>query len=125
MSNFKIPFTSEELRSCFRTLEESRAARRKRTIYYKHTDGNETTFYRVFRNSTKIYLFGKWLPTLKETLPETLTKLPDDPTEKSVCHSCKIMLGYKRVDEGFHTATKLECKVCGEVKGILPWRYYK
>ena len=125
MSNFKTPLTKEELKSCFKTLDESRPTRRKHTTYYKNTEDNQTTFYKISKDSVKIYLFGKWRPTLKETLPDTLTKLPDDPTEKHVCHSCKTMLGYEIVDEGFHTTNKRECKVCGEVKSILPWRHYK
>ena len=43
---------------------------------------------------------------------------------KPTCKACMIKAGYKRKDEGSHTAALFKCSVCGEVKPILSDRHY-
>ena len=41
-----------------------------------------------------------------------------------LCHQCMLKNGYKRKDQGSHTAILKDCPSCGERKAILPSRHW-
>jgi len=41
-----------------------------------------------------------------------------------LCHQCMLKNGYKRKDQGAHTATLKDCPSCGERKPILSNRHW-
>ena len=42
-----------------------------------------------------------------------------------LCDKCKIAQGYKRADDGFHTAQMIPCELCGKVSPVLPDRHWR
>lgn len=44
--------------------------------------------------------------------------------KENICFDCRKKLGYKRRDNGSHTAQKTKCDECGEIKGILLARHW-
>jgi hypothetical protein len=41
-----------------------------------------------------------------------------------MCHNCMISAGYKKLDQGFHTAISSNCAGCGRDRPILPMRHW-
>jgi hypothetical protein len=48
----------------------------------------------------------------------------NNETNKPICRECRTELGYIPKDDGFHTAQLNQCCICGELKLILPSRYW-
>jgi hypothetical protein len=44
--------------------------------------------------------------------------------DKNICFDCRLKLGYKPKDKGYHTSTKCKCDECEKVCGILPGRHW-
>jgi hypothetical protein len=43
---------------------------------------------------------------------------------EGLCYDCRNKEGYKRKDQGAHTAILKDCAGCGEKKVILPSRHW-
>jgi hypothetical protein len=43
---------------------------------------------------------------------------------EGLCYDCRKKEGYKRKDQGAHTAILKDCDGCGEKKVILPSRHW-
>jgi hypothetical protein len=45
-------------------------------------------------------------------------------TKQILCDSCRKSKGFKRRDNGCHTAERIKCNCCGNVKGIISGRHW-
>lgn len=42
-----------------------------------------------------------------------------------LCYECRVKNGYKRKDDGAHTAKRMKCECCGKCRVVLPERHWE